>query len=100
MKSTSEKDTGKKGPAKKGPVKKASIKKANNKDLIALANRLKDLRIKKGYTNYEYFAFEHDISRTQYGRYEMGEDLRYTSLVKVVKAMGMTLEEFFSEGFD
>lgn len=70
-----------------------------NEDLIKLGNRIKALRIKKGYTSYEYFAYEHNISRAQFGRYEKGEDLRYTSLLKVVRALDMTLEEFFSEGF-
>jgi transcriptional regulator with XRE-family HTH domain len=71
-----------------------------NEDLIKLGNRIKALRIKKGYTSYEYFAYEHNISRAQFGRYEKGEDLRYTSLLKVVRALDMSLEEFFSEGFD
>jgi transcriptional regulator with XRE-family HTH domain len=71
-----------------------------NEDLIKLGNRIRELRIKKGYTSYEYFAYEHNISRAQFGRYEKGEDLRYTSLLKVIRALDMTLEEFFSEGFD
>ncbi len=71
-----------------------------NEDLQKLGRRIKQLRIQKGYTNYEYFAYEHNISRTQFGRYENGEDLRYSSLLKVVRALGMTMEEFFSEGFD
>lgn len=75
-------------------------KKTPSEDVLKLAKRIKEIRIKKGYTNYEYFAYEHNISRSQFGRYENGEDLRYSSLVKVVKAFGMTLEEFFSEGFD
>ncbi len=54
----------------------------------------------KGYDNYEKFANEHNINRSQYGRYEKGEDLQFTSLVKICLAFGMTLAEFFSEGFD
>ena len=69
-------------------------------DLVKLGNRIRELRIKKGYTSYEYFAYEHNISRAQFGRYEKGEDLRYTSLLKVVKALDISLQEFFSEGFD
>lgn len=69
-------------------------------DLIKLGNRIRELRIKKGYTSYEYFAYEHNISRAQFGRYEKGEDLRYTSLLKVVRALDISLQEFFSEGFD
>lgn len=64
-----------------------------------LGNRFRELRIKKGYSNYEQFAFDHEIPRTQYGRYEKGSDMRFSSLVKVLNAMDMTLEEFFSEGF-
>lgn len=71
-----------------------------NEDLVKLGNRIRELRIKKGYTSYEYFAYEHNISRAQFGRYEKGEDLRYTSLLKVVRALDISLQEFFSEGFD
>ena len=79
---------------------KESEDKLPNEDLVKLGNRIKELRIKKGYTSYEYFAYEHNISRAQFGRYEKGEDLRYTSLLKVVRALDVSLQEFFSEGFD
>ena len=68
--------------------------------LKKLADRIRTLRKKKGYPNYEQFAYEHNISRAQFGRYEKGENLRFLSLQKVVNAFGMTLAEFFSEGFD
>lgn len=75
-------------------------KKTDNPLIQQLAKRIKELRIKKGYSNYEYFAYEHGISRAQYGRYEKGEDLRFSSLMKLIEAFGMTPEEFFSEGFE
>lgn len=75
-------------------------RKSKPEEVIKLGKRIKQLRIMRGYSNYEYFAYEHEISRSQWGRYENGEDLRFSSLVKVVKAFDMTLEEFFSEGFD
>ena len=68
--------------------------------LKRLGNRIKGLRVKAGYSSYEYFAYEHNISRAQMGRYENGQDLRLSSLVKITNALGITLEEFFSEGFD
>jgi hypothetical protein len=89
-----------KSPQKKATIKKETKKRQPNKDLVALGKRIQGLRIKKGYSNYEYFAYEHDLPRAQYGRYEKGEDLRYSSLVKVVKAMGISMKEFFSEGFE
>lgn len=68
--------------------------------LQKLGNRIKALRIQAGYTSYEFFAYDHNISRAQWGRYENGQDLKFSSLVKVVDAFNMTLSEFFNEGFD
>lgn len=74
--------------------------KYTQKQLKHLGNRLKEIRLAKGYTNYENFAFEHGIPRAQYGRYEQGQDLRFSSLLKVLKAMNVSLEDFFSTGFE
>jgi transcriptional regulator with XRE-family HTH domain len=71
-----------------------------NNQLAKIGQRIKQLRINQGYSSYEYFAYEHNISRAQFGRYEQGQDLRLSSLIRVVNAFGMTLEEFFSEGFE
>lgn len=68
--------------------------------LANLGKRLKEIRIARGYTNYEQFAFDNEIPRAQYGRYEKGQDLRFSSLTKVLKALNISLEEFFSKGFD
>lgn len=68
--------------------------------LKKLGKRIKELRIAKGYSSYEYFAYEHNISRAQYGRYEKGEDLRFSSLSKVITALGITIKDFFAEGFE
>lgn len=65
-----------------------------------LGNRIKQLRIAKGYSNAEKFAYEHGITRSQYAQYEKGKNLRFSSLLKLTQAFGLTLEEFFSEGFD
>lgn len=65
-----------------------------------LGNRLRELRTERGFTNYEQFAFEHNLPRAQYGRYEQGQDLRFSSLLKVLKALDISLEDFFKEGFD
>jgi transcriptional regulator with XRE-family HTH domain len=65
--------------------------------LKKLGQRIKELRIKKGYTNYEHFAYEHGISRTQYGNYETGENMKILTLVKVLKGLNVSLSEFFSE---
>lgn len=76
------------------------MKKTKLKKQVQLGNRIKKLRISKGYSNYEYFANENEISRSQYGRYEKGEDLRFSFLIKLTEAFEISLSEFFSEGFD
>jgi transcriptional regulator with XRE-family HTH domain len=65
-----------------------------------LSKRIKQLRIDKGYSSYEYFAYDHGISRSQYGRYEKGADLRVSSLIKVIEAFELTPSDFFKEGFE
>jgi len=69
-------------------------------EIKKLAKRIKSLRVQKGYSSYENFAFDNKIHRAQYGRYETGTDMQFTSLLRIAKAFDMTLEEFFSEGFD
>jgi transcriptional regulator with XRE-family HTH domain len=69
-------------------------------ELRKLANRLKSLRKKKGYTNMDIFAYEHGFGRAQYGRYENGQDLRYTTIVRLATCFDMSIKEFFSEGFE
>jgi len=70
------------------------------KQLTNLGNKLRELRIEQGFSNYEQFAFTHNLPRAQYGRYEQGQDLRFSSLLKVLKALDISLEEFFKEGFE
>ena len=71
-----------------------------NSQLANLGKRLKELRIERGYTNYEQFAFDHELPRAQYGRYEKGQDLRFSSLVKVLDALDIAVKDFFGEGFE
>ena len=86
--------------AVKTPSKREKLDDKTDQEFRKLGDRIKQLRIKKGYTSYEIFAFENGINRAQFGRYERGEDLRYSSLLKVCDALGVTIKEFFSEGFE
>jgi hypothetical protein len=66
----------------------------------AVGERIKQLRLKAQFDNYEKFAYTHDLPRAQYGRYEKGQDMQLSSLYKVVNAFGLTMNEFFAEGFE
>ena len=78
----------------------AKTKKEKPAEVQALAARIKKLRIKKGYTSQETFAYDNDYTLSYYSRVERGEDIRFTSLVRVAKALGVDLKTFFSSGFD
>jgi len=78
----------------------SSDEKDPKEELKKLGQRIKELRILKGYTSYETFAYEHNISGAQVGRYENGHDIRDTTLPRVIDALGVTPSEFFSEGID
>jgi transcriptional regulator with XRE-family HTH domain len=69
-------------------------------ELKKIAARLKYLRKKKGYSNMDIFAYEHGFGRAQYGRYENGQDLRYTTIVRLANCFEMSIKEFFGEGFE
>jgi transcriptional regulator with XRE-family HTH domain len=83
---------------------KKQVKKKYDKEtehyLKQLGKRLQQLIIKKGYTNYEYFAYDNNIGRAQYGSYESGRNIQFDTLLKLIKIHKITLKEFFSEGFD
>ena len=66
--------------------------------LKKIGERLKYFRKKAGYNNYEYFAYDHNISRPQYGKYEAGANIQLNTLFKILKAMNVSPEEFF-QGF-
>jgi transcriptional regulator with XRE-family HTH domain len=63
--------------------------------LKKIGDRLRHFRKKAGYTNYEVFAYENKISRPQYGKYEAGANIQLDTLMRVLKALGISLEEFF-----
>lgn len=85
--------------AKKLIRKAVQPKEEGSKDLKKVGERLKHYRRKAGYTSSEYFAYENGISRPQYGKYEAGANIQLNTLMKILKAMNVSLEEFF-KGFD
>ncbi len=74
-------------------------KKEKSQEILQLAKRIRELR-QRTHTSYEIFAYDNNITRSQWGRYETGEDVRFSSLVKVCRIFNITLQEFFSEGFE
>jgi len=63
--------------------------------ILQIANRIKQLRIEKGYGSHEFFAWEHNIPRVQYWRMEKGTNFTIKTFLRILDAHGITLKEFF-----
>lgn len=82
-------------------AKKNEFKPLDSEEVLQkMGKRIRELRIKKGYSNLDIFAYDHGFARAQYGRYENGEDLRLTTLLRLMNAFEISLHDFFAEGFD
>lgn len=62
-----------------------------------IANKLEQIRIEKGYTSYENFAVEFEISRMQYWRMEKGTNFTFQSFLKILDAHKISLKDFFKD---
>jgi transcriptional regulator with XRE-family HTH domain len=70
-------------------------------DLKKLGDRMRHLRSKRGYATIDHFALDHDISRVLYRNYEKGKgNITYRNLIKVIRALDISVKDFFSEGFE
>jgi transcriptional regulator with XRE-family HTH domain len=76
------------------PLEQTELKAIQKK----LGARIQEIRISKGHKNYEKFAFAHDLGRSQFGRYENGSDMKFSTLVRIAHALDVSLEELF-KGF-
>lgn len=64
--------------------------------LKEIGERLKYLRIKKGYHSYETFAVDNNLSRMQYWRIEKGiTNLTLRSLITLLTIHDLSIEDFF-----
>ena len=70
------------------------------KEILNLAKRIKQLRKEKGYASQETFAYDNEYTLSYYSRVERGEDIRFSSLIRLCKALDVDLKTFFSEGFE
>lgn len=62
-----------------------------------IAMKLKELRVKAGYTSHEVFAWDNGLSRVQYWRVESGSNITLKTLMKLLDIHGVTLSEFFKD---
>jgi transcriptional regulator with XRE-family HTH domain len=82
-------------PKKTSSPAKKVITEEEKKILKKVGERLKQLRKEAGYTSYEYFAYENNISRPQYGKYEAGANIQLNTLIRILGHLNISLEDFF-----
>jgi len=88
---------------KKAIRKKATLGHFNHEVVLQnLSKRIKTLRKKKGFNSYELFAYDIDISRTGMSNYESGnfDDIRLSTLLKIIDGLEISVQDFFAEGFE
>ena len=76
------------------PVK-MELSPKQEKRLIKIGERLREMRKGAGYKSYENFAFDKEINRVQYGRMEKGANMTVASLMRVLDVHKVSLEDFF-----
>ncbi|MGQ0830010.1 MAG: helix-turn-helix domain-containing protein [Bacteroidota bacterium] len=69
----------------------------SEKNRMRIAEKIKRLRIDKGYTSYENFAYENDLSRVQYWRMERGTNFTIDYLLRILEIHKMSLSKFFND---
>lgn len=70
-------------------------------ELKKLGARIRSLRKELGIKTAEEAAHQFGLQRSQYTKYESGSgNMTYLSLVSLLQKMGISLKDFFSEGFE
>jgi transcriptional regulator with XRE-family HTH domain len=59
-----------------------------------IGTRLKDLRIKAGYTNHDNLAYDTGLTRQTVWRAEKGENLTLDTLLIILKHLKISFEDF------
>lgn len=64
---------------------------------VRISDKLKRLRLEKGFKSYEKFAWANDLNRVQYWRMEKGQNFTISSLLKVLDVHKISMSDFFSD---
>jgi len=65
--------------------------------ILKIANKIKELRLQKGYSSHENFAWDNNISRVQYWRIEKGSNITMKTLLTILDIHNISLGDFFRD---
>jgi len=63
--------------------------------LMQIANKIKELRLQKGYSSHETFAWDNNLNRVQYWRIEKGSNITLKTLLAILDIHKISLSSFF-----
>jgi transcriptional regulator with XRE-family HTH domain len=64
---------------------------------IKVSEKIKKLRIEKGYSSYETFANDFELDRKQYWRIENGSNITLKTLERILSIHEISAKEFFKD---
>lgn len=79
------------------PEKQDLEKNKLDQRIIKIADKIKELRIQKGYTSHESFAWDNNLNRVQYWRIEKGSNVTLKTLLNILDIHGISLADFFKD---
>jgi len=65
--------------------------------IALIGEKIKELRIAKGYSSAEKFAYDNNLDRVQYWRIEKGANITIKTLLKILDIHSLHLSEFFKQ---
>ena len=77
--------------------KENMIKNTEDQRLIKIANKIKDLRIQKGYSSHENFTWDNNLNRIQYWRIEKWANITLKIFLSILDIHKISLNSFFSD---
>lgn len=75
-------------------------RKVFNPDILIIAQKVRQLRKENGWTSYESFAWDNNLSPRQYWRLEKGTNFTIEFLIKVLNIHNISLKEFMLKAFN
>jgi transcriptional regulator with XRE-family HTH domain len=65
--------------------------------MVLIGDRIREVRKERGYTNADRIAYESALGRQQWNRYELGDDLNFSTLLHVLASLKIDFNEFFTD---
>ena len=63
--------------------------------LKRIGNILRELRLKKGYSSAENFSYDYELNRSNYWRWENGQNMTLKTIFRICEIHEISVKDFF-----